>query len=68
LKRAITQKTGPGDTLAFSSDKEAWYYVDSIYNDEFFGSVDVAKGDDTVNTGFIVKINLPEALVADLDT
>ena len=64
IKRDLTHKTGPGDTFGLTSDREAWYFCDSLYNDQFLGgdSTDDATSDTTIaqEDGYIVKIALPD--------
>jgi hypothetical protein len=64
-KRGLTHKTGPGDVFSLSSDREAWYFDDSIYNDLFLGG-DAESSETASDTavsqldGYVVKVNLPD--------
>jgi hypothetical protein len=64
VKRGLTHVTGPGDVFTFSSQKEAWYFVDSKYNDLFIGgdAQDAAPSGASIakEYGYIVKVALPE--------
>lgn len=57
-KRGLTRETGPGDVFSFSSDKDAWYFVDSSYATQFFGGADGATTEEK-EQGYIVEVNLP---------
>jgi hypothetical protein len=63
-KRGLNHITGPGDVFTFSSQKEAWNFVDSKYNNLFLGgaSTDDATSETGISQedGFVVKINLPD--------
>lgn len=62
LKRDLTHVTGPGDTFGVLGDKEAWYFVPSVWNTQFFGGTAVHNDDPTVMTrdyGYIVRMTLP---------
>jgi hypothetical protein len=67
-KRRLTHKTGPGDTFAFISDKDAWYTVDGVFNDHFLGGDTSAPADETAagndyticrTHGYVIKIENP---------
>jgi len=64
IKRDLTHKTGPGDTFGLSSQRDAWYFCDSLYNDQFLGgdSTDDATSDTAIaqEHGYIVKVALPD--------
>lgn len=68
LKRDLTHITGPGDTFGITSEREAWYFVASVYNNYFLGGDKddpQTSEDPTVLTrehGYIVKIDLPEQI------
>jgi hypothetical protein len=67
-KRRLTHKTGPGDTFSFSSDRDAWYTVDGVFNDHFLGgdtsdpANEEAAGNDTTicqTHGYVIAIQNP---------
>jgi len=64
-KKALTHRTGPGDTFALTSEKDAWYTVDGVFNDHFLGGSSKDKStskDDTIITqahGYVIKIGNP---------
>ncbi len=62
-KRGLTRKTGPGDVFSFSSDREAWYFVDATYSDQFFGG-DTGGTTEEKEQGYIVEVILPSKLAA----
>ncbi len=57
-KRGLTMQTGPGDVFAFTSNKDAWYYCDASYSDQFFGG-DTGGTTEEKEQGYIVEITLP---------
>lgn len=59
LKRDLTRETGPGDVFSFSSDRDAWYFVDAIWATQFFGG-DTGGTTTTKEQGYIVEIALPD--------
>jgi len=65
LKRDLTHVTGEGDTFGITSEREAWYFVESVFADHFFGgdTDDDATSDDptviTQDMGWIVTGTLP---------
>ena len=59
-KRGLTQELGSGSVLNLSTDQSAWYFVQTKYRNEFFGSSDSAiLADKGTGYGFIVEITLP---------
>ena len=67
-KRGLTHETGPGDTFALTSKKDAWHTVDGQFNDHFLGgdkddkANETAAGNDTTicqTHGYIVIIENP---------
>lgn len=65
LKRDLTHVTGPGDTFGITSMREAWYFVWSILNTQFFGGdeSDPETSEDpavmTQQHGYIIHGTLP---------
>lgn len=76
-KRGLTHETGEGDTFALTSEKEAWYTVDAVFNDHFLGgdtndpANETAAGDDTTicqTHGYVIKIENPPDVGNEEDT
>lgn len=57
VKRGLTEEVGAGDVHAFTSEKRGWYFVQTDYSAEFFGSSDAAIT--TSGFGYVVEITLP---------
>ena len=69
LKRDLTSQAWAGESFSFSSDRNASYFVDSRYDEEFLGGADGSGGsgpeeEDPERQGFIVKINLPSDIAS----
>lgn len=68
LKRNLASQSWQGEPMSFASERQASYFVDSIYNDEFLGGADGSGGgggpDDPEEQGFCVKINLPSNIAS----
>lgn len=62
VKRGLQQEVGKGSVLQLSTQEMAWYFVQTSYRREFFGSSDSAinasLGEDY---GYIVEVTLPSA-------
>lgn len=66
VKRPLTQQISSGSAMNLSTEQYAWYWVQTSYTDEFFGSSNAAvkaacntaygSGD---NFGFVVECTLP---------
>lgn len=63
VKRALTQEIGDGSVLQLSQEERAWYFVQTRYFDEFFGSSagNTKIDNDTSGNifGYVVEITLP---------
>jgi hypothetical protein len=60
-KRGLNRKTGPGDVFSFTSDREAWNFVDATWSPQFFGG-DTGGTATTKKQGYIVEVTLPSKL------
>lgn len=62
VKRPLTTQASEGDALTLGQDKESRYFVQTKYNDEFYGtssSNTVIAADTSQKWGYIVEVNLP---------
>jgi len=57
-KRGLTMETSEGSALSLSQQESAWYFIQTQYDDEFFGSSQSGTSLDD-GYGAIVKITLP---------
>jgi hypothetical protein len=59
-KRGLTQETGRGSVLNLSTEEFAWYFIQTSYRKEFFGSSDAdVKAKVGADHGYIVEVTLP---------
>jgi len=60
VKRGLQQETGRGSVLNLATDEFAWYFVQTSYRKEFFGSSDTdVEAKVGSGHGFIVEVTLP---------
>jgi hypothetical protein len=62
VKRGLTTVTSQGDALTLGQGKEARYFIQTVYNDEWYGSSGsntTITGDTSHTWGWIVELNIP---------
>lgn len=61
-KRGLTQETSEGSALNLSQEELAWYFIQTSYMNEFFGSSDsVVFAKTGTGYGYIIEVTLPAA-------
>lgn len=59
-KRGLQQETGRGSVLNLSTDEFAWYFAQTSYRKEFFGSSDTdVNAKVGAGYGYVVEVTLP---------
>lgn len=64
VKRPLTTVTSPGDAANLSQEKEAKYFIQTAYTDEWYGT---SAGNTVIDAntdhdwGYVVEVNLPSA-------